>query len=113
MTVKEIKEGHRLIWDFLGEEFIQREIAPMLGHHYPSLDELKFSGSWEWLMKVVDVISDYEAVGDFEIGNSYVQILGSMESDETINDILIDHSGGDDKKRAVFEACVKLIKQIK
>ena len=72
-----------------------------------------FHSSWNWLMPVVNKICDYEEVGDFEIGNSYIQIIAAIEVDKPINDILINHSGGDDKIRAVFEACVKFIKQIK
>jgi len=78
-----------------------------------TLIQLRFHKEWDWIMPVVDKICDYESVGDFEICNSWVQIIAAIEVDEPINDILIDHSGGDDKKRAVFEACVKFIKQIK
>lgn len=108
MTEDKIKEGQKLILEFLGYKFNVK---------FWIKDNRRFSGiniinDWNYLMKVVDFICDYESVGDFEICNSWVQIIAAIEVDEPINDILIDHSGGDDKKRAVFEACVKFIKLI-
>ena len=109
MTEDEIKEGQKLILEFIGWKYDGEFWLKNL-KRFP---DIQIINDWSYLMKVVDYICDYEVVGDFEISNSYIQIIAAIEVDEPINDILIDHSGGDDKKRAVFETCVKFIKQIK
>ena len=135
MTEDEIKEGNKLIAEFMGfskNQFgeidntniylqwistnincvydIQHDDFPLLNRD----DYWKFHSSWDWLMPVVDKICDYEVVGDFHVCGSTVLIISAIECDDNpISGIEIWHSGGDDKKRAVFEACVKFIKQIK
>ena len=109
MTSEKIKEGQKLILKFIGYEFDGKFWIKGARRFC----DINIIGDWNHLMRVVDYISDYEIVGEFEITNSCVYIISAMEIEEPMKDILIDHSGGDDKKRAVFEACVEFIKQIK
>jgi hypothetical protein len=54
--MENIIENNKLIAKFIGSEFMQSEIVPMLGHHYPTNEELNFDSDWNWLMPVVEKI---------------------------------------------------------
>lgn len=109
MTKDEIEEGQNLILEFIGYKFDGKSWIKGAKRFC----DLNIINDWNYLMRVVDYICDYEAVGDFHICGSTVLIISAIDCDDNpISDIEIWHSGGDDKKRAVFEACVKFIKQI-
>lgn len=109
MTEDEIKEGQKLILEFIGYKFDGKFWIKGVRR----FSDISIINDWSHLMQIVDYICNEEFVADFEICNSYINIVGAIEVDRPIIDILIDHSGGNDKKRAIFEACVKFIKQIK
>ena len=56
------EEKNILIAEFMGDDFMQNVIVPMLAHHYPSPEEMRFSDSWEWLMPVVEKIENHVAL---------------------------------------------------
>lgn len=131
MTEDEIKEGNNLIKEFMEYVYIPAgkkdnfgtlrgrwvtkcNLMPFGTRTVLDFQKFEFNESWDWIMPVVDKICDYEVVGDFHICGSTVLIISAIKCDDNpVSDIEIWHSGGDDKKRAVFEACVKFIKQIK
>ena len=137
MTEDEIQSGSELIAKFMGYKPCFSHITDKygytqtvdgflitgkcnIGNHQEdeyenfAIEHLRFHSSWDWIMPVVDKICDYEVVGDFHICGSTILIISAIKCDDNpVSDIEIWHSGGDDKKRAIFEACVKFIKQIK
>ena len=55
MNQQEILEYNKRCAEFLGDEGMQ-EICSDNGHHYPSIDEMKFDSDWNWIMEVVEAI---------------------------------------------------------
>lgn len=55
MTQQETLEYNKRCAEFLGDEGMQK-ICSDNGHHYPSIDEMKFDSDWNWIMEVIEAI---------------------------------------------------------
>ena len=68
---------------------------------------MQYHKSWDWLIKVVEEIENYNVVASFNINNTTITIEGALEELPTLDDIEVEVAGS--KLLAVWEAVVKFI----
>jgi hypothetical protein len=104
MTPKEIQERNKQIAIMMGEDM--QKIVEQNGHHYPSDEELRFDGDWNWLMESVEFIEKQKM--EVSIIQNECSIIDTEKAELEENPFMIEPISkcfdAETKKEAVFIA---------